>query len=246
MSASKRGKDLPGDGSSFVPKDLEEEDEYRDAPSDQDNHESDEYSSMRRGDAHTHQPTNAHLFLDQLVVKRRKTLKDKSTDLCLLVPDYLIILARVNRRFRSALMSPESNFVWKVVRQNVPGILAPDPPSDMTEPAWANLLYTRLFSSTALPCLPEEACSPFRAKYETPKFDAAVLDLVLYTIIRGAILAAGATARFPQLEAMKSKVTEFESRNISTGESGAKQQYDHFKKTQWLKVQGHGDCQSMG
>ncbi|KAI0061321.1 hypothetical protein BV25DRAFT_1916993, partial [Artomyces pyxidatus] len=60
-----------------------------------------------------------------------------------LTPGDLLSLARTSKGLRSVLMSRKSVSVWKAARSQVPGLEAPEPPEDMSEPAWAQLLYGR-------------------------------------------------------------------------------------------------------
>ncbi|KAI0723984.1 hypothetical protein C8T65DRAFT_628118 [Cerioporus squamosus] len=54
-------------------------------------------------------------------------------------PYDLLHLARTTKAFRVLLMSRSAVTVWKHARENVPGL--PDCPSDLSEPAYANLLF---------------------------------------------------------------------------------------------------------
>ena len=53
----------------------------------------------------------------------------------------LVNLARTNKALRQVLMSRKSIWVWLVVRRNAGATTVPDPPNDMSEPAWALLLF---------------------------------------------------------------------------------------------------------
>jgi hypothetical protein len=53
----------------------------------------------------------------------------------------LVNLARTSKALRQVLMSRKSMWVWIAARRNTPAIMAPDPPEDMSEPAWALLLF---------------------------------------------------------------------------------------------------------
>lgn len=53
----------------------------------------------------------------------------------------LINLARTSKALRQVLMSRRSMSVWIVARRNATITKAPDPPEDMSEPAWALLLF---------------------------------------------------------------------------------------------------------
>ena len=56
-------------------------------------------------------------------------------------PMDLVNLARTNKALRHVLMSRKSMCVWIVARRNAGVIRVPDPPEDMSEPAWALLLF---------------------------------------------------------------------------------------------------------
>lgn len=56
-------------------------------------------------------------------------------------PMDLVNLARTNKALRQVLMSRKSIWVWLVVRRNAGATRVPDPPNDMSEPAWALLLF---------------------------------------------------------------------------------------------------------
>ncbi|KAK7676670.1 hypothetical protein QCA50_020352 [Cerrena zonata] len=56
-----------------------------------------------------------------------------------LTPGDLLILSRTSKPFRRLLMNPESSFIWKDSRDNVPDM--PDCPSFLSEQAYANLWF---------------------------------------------------------------------------------------------------------
>ncbi|KAJ6546526.1 hypothetical protein DFH09DRAFT_645780 [Mycena vulgaris] len=179
--------------------------------------------------------------------------------LCHSTPCYLILLARTNKMFRDVLMSRQSSFIWIAARQNVSGTPAPDPPSDMAEPAWANLLYT-----------PDEACFEcdkstkyidfaFRRRlclgcrkqhllriksYQSSSgrgYDTEVFDLVPYTKTGGYFggWSDGGRGRsywIPDLQAMQVKFTQLQQ-NIKVGGPTARSEYDNFVQTRSLEVQ---------
>ncbi|KAI0074234.1 hypothetical protein K474DRAFT_1626258 [Panus rudis PR-1116 ss-1] len=79
-----------------------------------------------------------------------------------LCPLDLLNLARTTKAFRQLLMSKQSAVHWRTARANVPGL--PDIPDDMTEPEFANLL----FSSHCHGCLKSNTSEPiwvFRKRY---------------------------------------------------------------------------------
>ncbi|KAI0061323.1 hypothetical protein BV25DRAFT_1900543 [Artomyces pyxidatus] len=59
----------------------------------------------------------------------------------LLTPADLLNLARTSKKLRTVLMSRTFVLVWRAARTQVHGLAAPSPPDDMSEPAWAQLLY---------------------------------------------------------------------------------------------------------
>ena len=65
----------------------------------------------------------------------------------------LVNLARTNKALRQVLMSRKSIWVWLVVRRNAGATTVPDPPDDMSEPAWALLLFGPAVCSVRSPVL---------------------------------------------------------------------------------------------
>ena len=56
-------------------------------------------------------------------------------------PMDLVNLARTNKALRGVLMSRKSIWVWLTARRNAGVTKVPEPPDDMSEPAWALLLF---------------------------------------------------------------------------------------------------------
>ena len=56
-------------------------------------------------------------------------------------PMDLVNLARTSKALRQVLMSRKSMWVWIVARRNAGAVMVPDPPEDISEPAWALLLF---------------------------------------------------------------------------------------------------------
>ena len=56
-------------------------------------------------------------------------------------PMDLVNLARTNKALRGVLMSRKSIWVWLIARRNAGVTKVPSPPDDMSEPAWALLLF---------------------------------------------------------------------------------------------------------
>jgi hypothetical protein len=53
----------------------------------------------------------------------------------------LVNLARTSKALREVLMSRKSIWVWLIARRNAGATKVPEPPDDMSEPAWALLLF---------------------------------------------------------------------------------------------------------
>ena len=53
----------------------------------------------------------------------------------------LLNLARTSKALRQVLMSRKSIWVWITARRAAGATMVPDPPEDMSEPAWAQLLF---------------------------------------------------------------------------------------------------------
>jgi len=53
----------------------------------------------------------------------------------------LVNLARTSKALRGVLMSRNSIWVWMVARRNAGITKVPDPPKDLSEPAWALLVF---------------------------------------------------------------------------------------------------------
>ncbi|KAJ7284360.1 hypothetical protein C8J57DRAFT_691087 [Mycena rebaudengoi] len=58
-----------------------------------------------------------------------------------LLPLDILLLARLSNKLRSVLMHRSALHAWKTARANVLGL--PDPPAEMSEPAWADLVFDR-------------------------------------------------------------------------------------------------------
>ncbi|KAI0074572.1 hypothetical protein K474DRAFT_1601318 [Panus rudis PR-1116 ss-1] len=54
-------------------------------------------------------------------------------------PIELLCLARTNKQFRQIFMRKAAARYWKAARENIPGL--PDCPPDLSEPAYANLVF---------------------------------------------------------------------------------------------------------
>lgn len=70
-----------------------------------------------------------------------RTLTRRDTQiLSHLLPGDLLHMARSTKIFRALLMQRSSATIWRAARGNVPGL--PECPDEMSEPAYANLVFT--------------------------------------------------------------------------------------------------------
>lgn len=53
----------------------------------------------------------------------------------------LLNLARTSKALRQVLMSRKSISIWIAARRAAGATMAPEPPEDMSEPSWAQLLF---------------------------------------------------------------------------------------------------------
>jgi hypothetical protein len=67
-------------------------------------------------------------------------------------PMDLLNVARTNKDLRQFLMSRKSILVWVYARRNAGATKVPDPPEDMSEPAWALLLFGPAVCSVRSQC----------------------------------------------------------------------------------------------
>jgi hypothetical protein len=68
----------------------------------------------------------------------------------------LLNLARTSKTLRQVLMSRKSMSVWIATRRNAGATVVPQPPEDMAEPAWAQLLFGPAICSVRSPLFRSE------------------------------------------------------------------------------------------
>ncbi|KAL0061731.1 hypothetical protein AAF712_011402 [Marasmius tenuissimus] len=110
-------------------------------------------------------------------------------------PRSLITLSRVNRSFRTALLSPENTFIWTRIRK---ACQAPDPCEDLGEVEWVRLLFGKMICQSCgkrgqekidfillqricIACVKANGVSKKAFKQVYPNEDKKVLDLVQST-----------------------------------------------------------------
>ncbi|THH17874.1 hypothetical protein EW146_g3017 [Bondarzewia mesenterica] len=172
-----------------------------------------------------------------------------------LTPRDLLQLARTSKALRKVLLSRASVLVWKSARLEFPGMPVPDPPNDVSEPQWANLL---LGETACYQCgtkgtqrvdfaLHRRVCGncckdnlvysvKFRSKF--PDFDPSILDLIPHTNIGGWSHGHSSKSKFywtSDVEAMAAKVAQFQ-KDIHMGKTGAQKAWNEFRSKRILHV----------
>ncbi|KDR69740.1 hypothetical protein GALMADRAFT_145151 [Galerina marginata CBS 339.88] len=113
-------------------------------------------------------------------------------------PKDILSLARTSKTIRERLMSRSALTVWKAAREHLD---VPEPPSDMSEPAWAALLFGNvchncgaknvqnvdflLRKRLCLKCRKSGIVVESRLKTNFPALDRSILDLIPHTDIGG-------------------------------------------------------------
>ncbi|KAJ3558977.1 hypothetical protein NM688_g614 [Phlebia brevispora] len=101
----------------------------------------------------------------------------------LLDPLDLLKLSRVCKDFRSFLMNKTSAVIWKAARKNIEGL--PDCPEDLSEPQYANLMFSNHCHVCLRPCynevdweLRERACKKCTFKKANLRANKRVIELM--------------------------------------------------------------------
>ncbi len=97
----------------------------------------------------------------------------------------LVNLARTSKALRGVLMSRKSIWVWLVARRNAGVTKAPNPPDDMSEPAWALLLFGPAVCSVVLDVsdreIPLSLVPAVKFRYQCPGLNESVMELLPHT-----------------------------------------------------------------
>ncbi|KAH9988593.1 hypothetical protein BJV77DRAFT_1020843 [Russula vinacea] len=170
-------------------------------------------------------------------------------------PMDLVNLARTNKALRQVLMSRKSIWVWLVARRNAGATKVPDPPDDMSEPAWALLLFGPAVCSQCSTknihrvdfALRRRLCTVCRKNFLVPaiKFryqcsglNESVMDLVPHTKIGGWAHRRLSSSRFywrPDLVEMGERLAELEA-DVDRGIPGAQERLELFREQRKLLV----------
>ncbi|KAF8872479.1 hypothetical protein CPB84DRAFT_1799498 [Gymnopilus junonius] len=153
-----------------------------------------------------------------------------------LSPKDIFNLAKTNKLFRQTLLSPSATTVWMAARQRFE---APDPPDDMTEVAWAALLfgttcqkvdfYLRL--RICVGCKKDNLVVESRFKTMFPNVDRYILDLIPFTHTGGWSHGYSSSSRFfwrNDISNMIAKLAALDD-NIRQGRPNAKRELTTFK-----------------
>lgn len=164
-------------------------------------------------------------------------------------PMDLVNLARTSKALRGVLMSRKSIWVWLIARQNAGATKVPDPPDDMSEPAWALLLFgpavcsqcsTRnihrvdfaLRRRLCAVCRKKNLVTVAKLRYQCIDLNESVMELLPYTEIGGCAHRRSSNNRFywrPDLVEIGQKLAELEV-DRDLGKPGAQERLASFRK----------------
>ncbi|KAF8487336.1 hypothetical protein DFH94DRAFT_849739 [Russula ochroleuca] len=170
-------------------------------------------------------------------------------------PMDLVNLARTSKALRQVLTSRKSMWVWIVARRNAGPIMVPDPPEDMSEPAWALLLFGPAVCSHCSTknvhridfalrrrlctiCRKRNLVHSIRFRFRCPDLKESVMDLLPYTKIGGWAEGRASSGRFywkPDLYDMTNKLAELEE-DRNAGKAGAQERLKLFRAERILFV----------
>lgn len=172
-----------------------------------------------------------------------------------LLPMDLLNLARTSKTLRQVLMSRKSMSVWISARRNAGATVVPEPPEDMSEPAWAQLLFGPAICSQCSTrnihrvdfalrrrlctiCRKRNLVFSIKFRSQCPDLKESVMDLLPYTKIGGWAHGHASNSRFywkPDLYLMGKRMAEFEQ-DISEGKPDAQKRLKAFRAERILMV----------
>lgn len=172
-----------------------------------------------------------------------------------LLPMDLLNLARTSNTLRQVLMSRKSTSVWIAARRNAGATVVPEPPEDMSEPAWAQLLFGppvcsqcsarnihrvdfALRRRLCTVCRKRNLIFSIKFRSQCPDLKESVMDLLPYTKIGGWAHGHASNSRFywkPDLYEMGKRVAELEQ-DVSEGKPGAQKRLKSFRVERILLV----------
>lgn len=170
-------------------------------------------------------------------------------------PMDLLNLARTSNALRQVLMSRKSMSVWITARRNAGATVVPDPPEDMSEPAWAQLLFGPAICSQCSArnihrvdfalrrrlctvCRKRNLVFSIKFRSQCPDLKESVMDLLPYTKIGGWAHGHASNSRFywrPDLYEMGKRMAELEQ-DISEGKPEAQKRLKSFRVDRILLV----------
>ncbi|KAI0268999.1 hypothetical protein BGY98DRAFT_318472 [Russula aff. rugulosa BPL654] len=168
-------------------------------------------------------------------------------------PIDLVNLARTSKALRQLLMSRKSMWVWIVARRNAGAVMAPDPPEDMSEPAWALLLFGpsvcwqcsgknvhhvdfALRRRLCINCKKKNLVHSTNIRLRCPDLKESVMDLLPYTKNGGWTQGRISNGRYywkPDLYDTAKKFTELEE-DRDAGKAGAHERLKSFREKRIL------------
>ncbi|KAN0105528.1 hypothetical protein V8E52_010933 [Russula decolorans] len=163
-------------------------------------------------------------------------------------PMDLVNLARTSKALRQVLMSRKSMWVWIAVRRNAGAVMVPDPPEDMSEPAWALLLFGPAVCSQCstknvhrvdfvlrrrlcITCKKRNLVHSVNLRCRCPDLKESVMDLLPYTKNGGWTQRRTSNGRYywkQDLYDIAKKFTELEE-DRDTGKAGAHERLKSFR-----------------
>ncbi|KAF8264923.1 hypothetical protein EI94DRAFT_1737300 [Lactarius quietus] len=172
-----------------------------------------------------------------------------------LQPMDLLNLARTSKTLRQVLMSRKSMSVWIAARRNAGATVVPEPPEDMSEPAWAQLLFGPAICSQCSArnihrvdfalrrrlctvCRKRNLVFSIKFRSQCPDLKESVMDLLPYTKIGGWAHGHASNSRFywkPDLYEMGRRMAEIE-KDVSEGKPGAQKRFKTFRAERILLV----------
>ncbi|KAI9461907.1 hypothetical protein BJY52DRAFT_164408 [Lactarius psammicola] len=172
-----------------------------------------------------------------------------------LLPMDLLNLARTSNTLRQVLMSRKSMSVWIGARRNAGATEVPEPPEDMSEPAWAQLLFGPAICSQCSArnihrvdfalrrrlctvCRKRNLVFSIKFRSQCPDLKESVMDLLPYTKIGGWAHGHASNSRFywkPDLYEMGKRMAVLEQ-DISEGKPGAQKRLKSFRAERILLV----------
>ncbi|KAI0255615.1 hypothetical protein BJV78DRAFT_688132 [Lactifluus subvellereus] len=167
----------------------------------------------------------------------------------------LLNLARTSKALRQVLMSRKSISVWIAARRAAGATTPPEPPEDMSEPSWAQLLFGPAVCSQCstknihrvdfalrrrlcIVCRKRNLVFSIKFRSQCPGLKESVMDLLPYTKIGGWAHGHASNSRFywkPDLYEIGKRSAELEE-DVDAGKPGAQKRLKSFRAERILLV----------